>query len=350
MISEPFDPLRALSRAGVARPRPIDPTGVDGPTRAQARSKRWRRSSRGLYVPVDDYPDGVAQRIVEAAAILPPDSAVTGWAALHWSGADYFGGLRADGTLLDVPLAVSNHAVRPQPGSRISAERLPPRDLIDVDGMPLTRHVRSVAFEMRRAPSLVAAVRVLDMAAAADLVSLEEMLAYTSAELSGWTGVEQLRAAIGWADENCWSPMETEMRLLWTSQLHLRPVRNRPVFDRDGHFIATPDLLDEDAGVCGEYDGDVHLDRDQRSQDISREAALRGVGLEVVTMTASDRRDVRPYLQRVREARSRARVLKPAERAWTIDPPPWWTPTDTVEQRRALDDWQKARYLHRRAA
>ena len=350
MVPEPFDPLRGLSRAGVSRPTRVDPTGADGPTRAQARSKRWRRSSHGFYTLVDDdRPDPVAQRIVDAAVVLRPGGAVTGWAALHWAGADYFDGARADRSLLDVPLAVGNHAIRPQPGLRITAERLPPRDLMDVDGLPLTRHVRSVGFEMRFAPSLVAAVRVLDMAAAADLVSLAEMSTYAREELSGWTGVGRLRRAIGWADENCWSPMESEMRLLWTARLRLRPVSNHPVFDRDGRFIATPDLLDVEAGLFGEYDGDVHLDRKRRSSDIDREAALRRLGLEGVTMIATDRRDLGPYLQRVREARSRARFLPPEQRPWTIEPPPWWTPTVTVEQRRALEEWQKDRFLRRRA-
>ena len=144
-------------------------------------------------------------------------------------------------------------------------------------------------------------------------------------------------------------PMETEMRLVWMSQLRLRPLCNHPVFDRDGRLVATPDLLDVEAGLFGEYDGDVHLDRRQRSYDIQREAALRDLGLEGVTMIATDRRNIGPYLQRVREARSRARFLPPSERAWTVEPPAWWTPTVTVAQRRALDGWQRARYLRRSA-
>jgi len=350
MVAEPIDPLRDLSRPGVVRPIPVDPTGEHGPTRAQARSSRWRRSSQGLYVRTGEYPDQVAQRIVEAAAVLPTFSAVTGWAALHWAGADYFDGRTADGRPLDVPLAVPNHAVRPRAGLAITAERLAPRDLISIDGLPLTRHVRSVSFAMRSVRGLVAAVRVLDMAMAADLISLQEMRTYVTDELSGWTGVERLRTAVACGDENSWSPMESEMRVLWASHLRIPTlVSNHPVFDRAGRFVATPDLLDVEAGLFGEYDGDVHLDRERRSRDIEREAALRRLGLEGVTMMATDRRDVRPYLQRVREARSRARFLPPEQRAWTIEPPPWWTPTVTVDQRRALEDWQKERFLRRKA-
>ena len=37
-------------------------------------------------------------------------------------------------------------------------------------------------------------------------------------------------------------------------------------------------------------------------------------------------------------------------RLWTIDQPTWWVPTETVAQRRALADAQKARLLSRRTA
>ena len=233
----------------------------------------------------------------------------------------------------------------------MTAERIGPRHLIVVDGMPLTHHARSVCFEMRRAKGLTAAVRVLDMAAAADLVSIEEVGAYAVAELAGWTGVGTVRQALPFAEENSWSPTETEMRLLWTAYLRLpRPVCNRPVFDRDGRFIGTPDLLDVEAGLVGEYDGDLHLDRKRRARDIEREAAFRQVGLECVVMTAADRRDPGPYLRRLLQARSRARFLRTEQRAWTIEPPPWWTPTVTVAQRRALDEQQRARFLRRWSA
>ena len=40
-----------------------------------------------------------------------------------------------------------------------------------------------------------------------------------------------------------------------------RPLCNVPVFDRFGQHIGTPDLLDPVAGVVGEYDGALHLER-----------------------------------------------------------------------------------------
>ncbi len=57
----------------------------------------WRRSSHGMFVPADEAAGEVEQRIVEAAAVLPWFGGVTGWAALRWLGALWFGGEAADG-------------------------------------------------------------------------------------------------------------------------------------------------------------------------------------------------------------------------------------------------------------
>ena len=96
------------------------------------------------------------QRIVEAAAVLPPYGGVTGWAGLAWMRGRWF----AD-TLRDVMLATAGTFVRRQPGFSICEEKLDPADLIVVDGLRVTSAVRSVCFEMRYARSLQQAVAIL---------------------------------------------------------------------------------------------------------------------------------------------------------------------------------------------
>jgi hypothetical protein len=120
---------------------------------------------------------------------------------------------------------------------------------------------------------------------------------------------------------------------------------NHPVFDRFGHHIGTPDLLDPEAGVVGEYNGALHLEGAQRRRDRTREEAFRRVGLECFTMLAGD--SSRPDLMadRMHAARSRARWVAPTNRDWTVELPSWWIPTVTVEQRRNLDEGQRARLL-----
>ena len=97
------DPPRDL-----VRPVRIDPAGVTGPTRAQARGREWRQAWPGWYVPSYVDPSGPEQRIVEAAVLLPPDSAMTGWASARMHGATFLDGLLPDGqTQVSVPMAVS---------------------------------------------------------------------------------------------------------------------------------------------------------------------------------------------------------------------------------------------------
>lgn len=306
----------------------------------------WRRTGHGLYLPARLDADSLEQRLVEIGTALPAGSGLTGWAALAWLRTRWADGTGADDHDLPVPVLVPNHRTRTRPGVLISAEMIRPGEIRAIDGLPITSPLRSVCFEARHARSLTESVRWLDVTLAADLVSLEELAAYQGT-LTAWTGVPRLREAITLADENSWSPMETEMRLQWVLSLGITTVMaNRPVFDADGSFVGTPDLLDPEAGVAGEYDSGLHLPGVQRAKDIRREGLFRRVGLEYVTMTAVDRRDPADFLQRTIDAQRRARHLT---RSWTIDPPPWWTPTTTVAARRALTDAQRERYLRRQA-
>ncbi len=66
---------------------------------------------------------------------------------------------------------------------------------------------------------------------------------------------------------------------------------NRPVFNLEGRFVGTPDLLDPVAGVYGQYDGALHLAGEVRQRDVAKDAAYRRLGLEGVTMMAGDRRN-----------------------------------------------------------
>jgi hypothetical protein len=291
------------------------------------------------------------QRIVEAAAVLPSFGGVTGWAALRWLGATWFDGFAFDGrTPLPVVLATSESDIRAQPGIEVSAERLGPDELTVHDGLAITSALRSVIFGMRHAPGVRSAVVVADMAMYADLVSLEELESWATVN-RGWTGCPQLREAVSLAEENAWSPQEVLLRLTWMLDAGLpRPRCNVPVFDLSGRHIGTPDLLDEEAGVAGEYDGSFHLAGRARAKDVRREADLRSVGLEYFPAVAGDWLDRAALVERMLATHARARLANPQARRWTTTPPPWWISTETVSQRRALTSSDRARLLARRTA
>jgi hypothetical protein len=345
----PTHEVGELTRPGLVPPVKTDPTGRHGSTPKQARGPRWRRTSRGWYVPAEVDGESVEQRIVEAAAVLPAFGAVTGWAALRWCGADWFSGLLGDRVAkVPVTLVTSSADIRSQAGITVSAEKLSPRDIVVVDGLRVTTPQRSVLFEMRYAASVEAAVIVADMAMYADLVSSAEVVTY-AASLSSWTGIPQARKALPLMRENSWSPQETRMRLLWLLLAGLpEPLCNVPVFDTAGRHIGTPDLFEPTSGVVGEYEGAVHLDGRQRGVDVRREQAFRDVGLEYVAMVGADWRDQAGVVARLCSAYGRAVRRLAGPRSWTLEPPAWWVRTDTVDRRRELSAQERRRLLARR--
>jgi hypothetical protein len=333
------------NRPGLVAPVEVDPRGERGPTPKEARGPRFRRSSRGLYVPIDaEQPP--EQRIVEAHASLVLDGWVTGWAALRWHGGYWFDGLASDGrTPLPVPLVTSIDQTR-QPGTAVFREVIWDSDLEVVDGLPVTTPVRSLFHVVRRARSVRAAVAAIDLAAYNDLVSIEEFSDYLAAH-RGWRGVVVGRAACALADENALSPRETGPRLTWILDGHWpTPLVNRPVFSRTGKHLGTPDLFDPEAGLVIEYDGQVHLDARQRRRDRDREECFRAAQLEYVTILGQDTEA--ETLRRLHQARTRARFAPPEQRAWTLEQPHWWRPTETVAQRRALTPGERAIWLNLR--
>jgi len=330
----------------LAWPVGIDPDGLTGPTEGCARGKRWRRTSRGLYVPAE-VELTCEQRIVEAAAVLPAYGGVTGWAGLRWLGGGWFEGVRR-GSASPVTLAVADRSIRPQPGIATSEERLDPTELEVHRGLRVTTAMRSLFFEMRYAVSDTEAVQYADMAAYDDLVSRDEVRDFVGIN-PGWTGIDRARVGAEDMDENSWSPAEVTMRRVWEHDAELpRPLCNRPVFALDGRHLGTPDLIDPVAGVVGEYNSALHLEGARRSIDVGREARFRAAGLEFVEMLAGDLANPFPFMGRLRQAYARAVRIPSADRSWTIELPHRWIPTFTVAQRRALDEHQRARLLRYR--
>jgi hypothetical protein len=281
--------------------------------------------------------------------LVPRHGAVTGWASLAWHHGWWFSGSQRDGaTFTPVPIALSRHWIRPQPGILLCEERLDIREIAVVDGLRVTLPTRSVCFAMRYAPNLESAVTLLDLTAFHDLVSVAEAGEWAATHPS-YTGIDQCRRAVVLADENAWSPTEVAMRLEWCAAGFPTPLTNRPVFDLNGDHIGTPDLIDPIAGVVGEYDGAMHLAGSRRYKDLRREAVFRSHGLEQVSMMSPDLSDRLGFRTRLREAYSRAERLPASARQWTLERPPWWPATFTVEQRRALTERERKTWLRHRS-
>ncbi len=325
----------------LTRPVRIDPSGVAGPTPGQSRGPRWRKTSHGFYVPSSVSDDVAEQRILEQSVRLPPHGAVTGWAACRLHGAAFFDGLERDGTThRPVPLAIGPDClIRQDRAVRISRDRLDESEVRTVQGIACAVLARGLFDEMRWAAGAREAVVAMDMASAAELVSINTMRAYVVRH-PGWRGVGQARAALDLADENSMSPNETRMRLIWVLDAELpRPLVNQPVFDARGRLLGIADLLDPVAGVVGEYDGAAHRAGRRHRRDVMREDLFRRAGLEYFKVVGLDLADVGLVVDRMLTTRARAKFQPSDERAWTLLPPEDWydSPFDAMNLDQRLE-------------
>jgi hypothetical protein len=300
----------------------IDPKGALGPTKSAARGAAWRQTSHGFYVPATTPTDVPEQRIVEQSVRLPAFGAVTGWAACRLHRANFFDGLKPDGkTLIPVPLALGRRGnIRRDAQVLLNYDLLAPDELTVACGVPVTRRERAVFDAMRFAPSVRETTVALEMAVGAGLTSIERMTAYAR-DHAGWKHMVQVRAALALAREHSRSPNEVRFRLVWELDAGLpRPQINCPIHDLDGRLLGIADLIDLEAGLVAEFDGEDHRSRERHTKDLAKDEALRGVGLEVTRVSGTDLRDRPLVVRRLRSARSRARFEPEAVRRWAARP------------------------------
>lgn len=303
----------------------VDPEGLVGPTRQQARGPRWRQTASGMYVPADVDIAAVEQRILEQGSRIGMHGAVTAWASLRWRGATFFDGLVGT-DVIPVPLVVGTGLLRPDPRVTISFEQIGAHERELVDGLWVTTPERAVFDEIRRHGRLRQAIVDIEMAAAAGLVSPDGFRAYLESR-NGWTGIGRAREAATVAGFGCRSPQEVRMVLCWIWDADLpRPLCNAPIFDRFGRLLAIVDLFDPIAGCVGEYQGEHHKSGERHRADVARHEKLRAAGIEVFEVVGGDLADVDLVVKRMRAARERSAYLREDERSWTLEEPDWWEP------------------------
>jgi hypothetical protein len=305
----------------------VEPKGGRGPTKAQASGPRYRQTSSGLYVPSEVDEGIVEQRIFEQGHRIRSYGAVTGWAALRWHGVRYCDGRSAHAEgVQPVPLVVGRHPLQPDPRVTIRNAQIAPTERVLRRGIWCTTPQRALFDELRFMGSLREAVVILDMAAAARVISVKLFAVYVMLR-PAWTGVRFVRRVLLLASDHSRSPQESRMRLVWVLDAGLGPpLCNVPVFDRHGRLLGYPDLFDPVAGVVGEYDGADHKARDRRRADITREQLFRDHGLEYFTVVEGDLLDRGAVVRRMHAARARAQFLPGDRTLWTLTPPTGWSP------------------------
>ena len=218
---------------------------------------------------------------------LPPDAAITGWAAAYLLGVTDLDGTawtREGERALDISVVRTADRCRiRRPGVTTVRARLSNEDVVEVEGTRVTSPLRS-AFELMRHGPLVEAVIAADAMLHSRLVCMDDLHAYVS-QRSGWKGIPAARRALALADPRAESPMETRLRLMFGGKLAV----NVPVYDSvTGLHLGRPDLLDAEAGLAIEYDGSGHRQVDRHRTDNAREHRLESAGLIVVRFDGHD--------------------------------------------------------------
>ncbi|WP_340540058.1 hypothetical protein [Nocardioides sp. GXZ039] len=257
---------------------------------------------------------------------------MTGWAALRWRGAAYFGGTGPAGDGVEpVELVVPcDTSIRSRDAIITRRRAVGCQEVETVDGLPVATTQRALLDEIHRRDDLWSAVQAIDMTAAARLISVW-LFATFLGFCNSRDGVPLAREAASLAVDESRSPRETWWRLVWCQVARLdEPLVNVSVYDRSGRLIGIPDLFDPVAGLVGEYSGEIHRGRDRHRRDVVREEAFRAHGLEYVEAVSGDSRAAAGA--RILATRRRARFAPERGRSWTLERPSWSPAPETLDE------------------
>jgi very-short-patch-repair endonuclease len=252
-------------------------------TRRQLQGDTWRRLLPGVYAWSELTLDH--RRWCRAAGLfLRGRGAVSGRSAAGLWGAAV---LVRDGPV-EVTLPLKTRLRAPD-GLTIVRSPLPPRDVTERAGVPLTSAERT-AFDLGRRLPVVDAVVALDAMLGAKLITKGGLAAFATAQ-PGWPGIDQLNTVLLVSDAGAASPQESRLRVLLLGNGLPRPVTQHVVRTDSGIFVARLDLAYPERKIGVEYEGDHHRGRGQFQRDLRRMNALTACGWTVLRFGSADIRD-----------------------------------------------------------
>ena len=237
----------------------------------------WRRLGPRTYVfkRLADNPRLLLQSVLHR---LPEEAAFSGPTSAWLHGLDVAPCSPIDVT---VPLATG---VAVRTGMRIRRSLLMPDEVVARQGLRATGAPRMLR-ECCGRLSLTEAVVLIDMALYAQLLTIEELEHWITAQ-SGRVGIKRLREGLRHAEPLAESPMESRLRMLLVLAGLPRPLANVTIRDPAGTFVRRIDLYYPEYRLGVEYDGSTH--RDSLAEDNRRQNQLLGLGIRLLRFTASD--------------------------------------------------------------
>ena len=274
-----------------------------GITATQLRGHRLWRPTRGVYVAAS-VPDDLRLRCRAVAAVVP-DAVFSHATAAQLLGLPVVGDGAVHLTLPRDVLGPRRAGVRAHQGALLGTERTTAQELAVTTGA-------------RTFVDLAASLSRTDLAVLGDAMLRRRKATVAALEAAiegarGRRGIVAARAALPLLEPRTDSPSETRTRLILMDAGFPRPRANVDLFDRDGQWIARPDLVYDDAGVIFEYDGESHFATvEARRNTAARNELLRDLGWEVVVVTALDLRRPETLVRRAEEAFARAATRRAA--------------------------------------
>lgn len=297
-----------------------------GVTRDMTRGPRWRRTSRGYFTPASTGGTTPTQRILDVAPLIPTTGALTGWAAAYVHGVDQLDGLDPK-SMMPLPITVNLGRDLGRAGTeRIIYRREPlsPHGRQVCHGLSVTTPLRTAYDGARYAPDLVEAVAFLDQVTHILPVSMTALRSLLRPS-HRWTGIEQFRRAVALTDPAAVNAWESRLRMFAMLQAGMpRLLVNQPVFDLEENLLGIPDLLDPEAALAMEFDGQEHRKRGQHRSDNIREEGLELVNLTVCRVDSLDLRQSAALRTRLRARRAQGLARDRALDRWTLQQPDWW--------------------------
>jgi hypothetical protein len=260
-------------------------------------------------------------RLEAVVTAMPAGAALGGWASLCWLGLEALDGRTGPAAASDLPVSVCTGPVgkmRRRSGIDIDRSTILDVDLVEHGGVLVTRPARSVLDVARRLgpeEGLVAADAALRSGMITRL-DLDDALS----RLVRIKRVPQARLVAALADPRAESPTESRLRYVWVVEAGLpAPLVNPTIADPEGTVLGRADLLDEDAGLVGEYDGADHRQLQRHTADNVREEGFEDLNLTVARATAIDLWPQRRALvQRLRRRRATALARDRRRDRWQV--------------------------------
>ncbi len=191
--------------------------------------------------------------------------------------------------------------------------------------LPTAVATRAIFDSMQAAEDLAEAVAYVDAWLNAGVVTIDALTDYAAGR-PGARHIVTIRRAIEMADAAARSPWVSRLRIFYVTVAGLpTPQVNVPIFDVGGRLLGIADLLDKEAGLVTEFDGQDHRQRRQHRADNDREEWFEDAGLVVVRADSLDLTSYESRLvDRLRSGHRRGMQRDRTRDRWTLTPPQWW--------------------------